>query len=99
MLTSKQRAYLRGLAQRIDPIFQIGKQGITPELVKAVDDALEARELIKISLLNNCDDDIRECCDTLCARTHSDPVQVIGHRFVIYRTAKEPVIELPKAKK
>ncbi len=99
MITTKQRAYLRGLGQKLDPIFQVGKAGVTPELIKAVDDALEARELIKLNLLGNCDEDIREVCDVICARTHSDPVQVIGHRFVIYRPAKEPVIELPKAKK
>ena len=99
MITTKQRAYLRSLGQKLDPIFQVGKSGVTPELIKAIDDALEARELIKLNLLGNCEEDIREVCEKICSRTHSDPVQVIGHRFVIYRAAQEPKIVLPAAKK
>ena len=81
---SKQRAYLKGLAMNITPIFQIGKSSLTPELTKAVDEALAARELIKISVLQNCLDDPRAIAEYLSERTHSDVVQVIGkkNRFV-----------------
>ena len=81
---SKQRAYLKGLAMNITPIFQIGKSSLTPELTKAVDEALAARELIKISVLQNCLDDPRAIAEYLSERTHSDVVQVIGKKIVLY---------------
>lgn len=97
MITSKQRAYLRSLANTIDPIFQVGKSGITPDLTQAISDALEKRELIKINVLNNCMISPREVCDILYERTHSEPVQVIGNKIVLYRKSKDkPSIELPK---
>ncbi len=99
-MTSKQRAYLRGLGSNIEPIIQIGKSGVTPEMTQAVDEALEARELVKIHILKNCDDDGRELADTLSGRTHSTVVQVIGRMIVLYRPAKEEKdrkIVLPKA--
>ena len=99
MITTKQRAFLRGMGANLDPIFQIGKMGVTPDLVKAISDALEARELIKITVLKNCeecDGDPRALCEIITSRTHSDPVQVIGHKMVIYRAAKKPIIELPR---
>ncbi|MDD5945083.1 MAG: ribosome assembly RNA-binding protein YhbY [Clostridia bacterium] len=99
MLTSKQRAFLRSMANGLDPIFHVGKAGVTPELVEAMDAALEARELIKANILDNCLIDTREAAQTVAERTHADVVQVIGNRFVIYRAAKKPVIELPRAKK
>ena len=99
MLTSKQRAFLRSMANNISPIFHVGKSGITPEFTESVDEALEARELIKINILDNCLLDTRETAQTIAGRTHSDVVQVIGNRFVLYRPAKKPVIELPKASK
>ena len=100
MLTSKQRAYLKGLANSLDTIFQVGKAGITPELTKSIDDALEARELIKANVLDNNMLGIRETAQTLAERTHSDVVQVIGNRFVLYRPSKKkPVIVLPETKK
>lgn len=99
MLTSKQRAFLRSMANGIEPIFHVGKAGVTPELTEAVDAALEARELVKANILDNCLTDIREAAQIIAERTHSDVVQVIGNRFVLYRPAKKPVIELPKAKK
>ncbi len=86
---SKQRAYLKGLAMNITPIFQIGKSSLTPELTKAVDEALAARELIKISVLQNCLDDPRAIAEYLSERTHSDVVQVIGKKIVLYREAKD----------
>ena len=99
MLTSKQRAFLRSMANGLEPIFHIGKAGVTPELTEAVDSALEAREILKMNILDNCLLDTRETAQTIAARTHSDVVQVIGNRFVLYRPAKKPIIELPKAKK
>lgn len=89
-MTSKQRAYLKGLAMTIDPIFQIGKSSLTPEITTAVAEALEARELIKINVLKNCMDDERQLAETLAERTHSQVVQVIGKKIVLYKPAKEP---------
>ena len=96
MLNSKQRAYLTGLASKLTPIFQIGKASLTPEIITAVDAALEKRELIKISVLKNCFDDPREIADTMAERTHAQVVQVIGKKIVLFRASKKkPVIELP----
>lgn len=88
-MTSKQRAYLKGLAMTMDPILQIGKSSLTPELTQSVDEALEARELIKIHVLKNCIDDAKELAQVLGERTHSQVVQVIGKMIVLYRPAKE----------
>lgn len=96
MITPKQRAYLRKLVHDLEPIFQVGKSGITPELVQAIDEALEARELIKVTVLKNCEEDVRSVCEKVTSRTHSDPVLVIGHKFSIYRAAAKPKLELPK---
>ncbi|NLI90443.1 MAG: ribosome assembly RNA-binding protein YhbY [Epulopiscium sp.] len=96
-LTSKQRAYLRSLAQTMDPIFQIGKSDVTPEITKAIDQALEARELIKISVLNNCMEEPEEVMKVLSARTQSLPIQIIGRKIILYRPSKDkPKIQLPK---
>ena len=85
-LTSKQRAQLRGLANRIDTILQIGKDGIGENLIKQADDALEARELIKGRVLdNNLDYDARLAAEALAKATRSEVVQVIGTKFVLYR--------------
>ena len=84
-LTSKQRAYLRGLANTLEPIVIIGKDGIGENLVKQANDALEARELIKCRVLENSMLTAREACDALCVLTRSEQVQVIGTRFVLYR--------------
>ena len=89
MMTSKQRAYLRGLASTMEPIFQIGKSSITPEITTAINESLEARELIKINVLKNCADDPRVLADILAERTHSEVVQVIGKKIVLYKEAKE----------
>lgn len=88
-MTSKQRSYLKGLAMTMEPIFQIGKSSLTPELTEAVGEALEARELIKISVLKNCMDDSNELANMLAERTHSQVVQVIGKKIVLYRQAKD----------
>ena len=95
-LTSKQRAYLGSLANTIDPIFQIGKSSLTPEIISAIDDAIEKRELIKVAVLKNCIDDPNSIAQIIGERTHSEVVQVIGKKMVFYRPAKKPKIELPK---
>jgi RNA-binding protein len=95
-ISSKQRAFLKSLAQTIDPIFQVGKNGITPELTEAILLALEARELIKISVLNNCDLDTKYISEVISERTHSVPVQVIGKKIIFYKASKKnPKIMLP----
>lgn len=95
-MNNKQRAYLSGLASKLTPIMQIGKSSLTPEIIRAADEALEARELIKISVLKNCFDDPRAIAEMMAERTHSEVVRVIGKKIVLYRAAKRPKIELPK---
>ncbi len=95
-LTSKQRSFLMKLAANESPLFQIGKSGLTPEVCQAVSEALEARELVKISLLKNCFDDLRDTAETIAGRTRSQVVTVIGRRIVLYRPSKtKQKIELP----
>lgn len=99
MLTSKQRAHLRSLANSIDTIIMVGKSGMSAELVKQADDALTARELIKGRALETAPLSPREAAEELAKETNSEVVQVIGTRFVLYRRhPKEPKIVLPKAK-
>lgn len=88
-MTSKQRAYLKTLAMKEDAIFRIGKSSLTPEITEAVNEALEARELIKISVLQNCMDDIRGIAEALAERTHSQVVQIIGKKIVLYKEGKD----------
>ncbi|MDD3338189.1 MAG: ribosome assembly RNA-binding protein YhbY [Lachnospiraceae bacterium] len=88
-MTSKQRAYLKGLAMTMDPILQLGKSSVTPENTKSVAEALEARELIKIHVLQNCADDPKVLAQMLAERTHSEVVQVIGKKIVLYKQGKE----------
>lgn len=88
-LTSKQRAYLGGKANTLDAIFQIGKASLTPELITALDEALEKRELIKISVLKNCADDPMELAQVTAERTHSQVVKVIGKKIILFRQAKK----------
>lgn len=96
-MTSKQRSYLKGLASTMDPIFQVGKGSVTPEITEAIGEALDARELIKISVLKNCMDDPREIADVIAERTHSEVVLVIGKKIVLYKPKKkDPKIILPK---
>ncbi|MEG1632480.1 MAG: YhbY family RNA-binding protein [Oscillospiraceae bacterium] len=99
-ITTKQRAYLRSLANREDTILQIGKDGITENTVKSLADALRARELVKGRVLESSMLSAREACDSLSESCKAEQVQVIGSRFVLYkRNEKEPKIELPKAVK
>lgn len=88
-MTTKQRAYLKSLAMTMDPILQIGKNSMTPELTRAVEEALDARELIKVSVLKNCMDDPRMLAEMLAERTHSAVVQVIGKKIVLYKEGKD----------
>ena len=88
-MNSRQRAYLKGLAMTMDPIIQIGKSSLTPEVIEAVREAIDKRELIKISVLKNCFDDPRELAQIVAERTHSEVVQVIGKKIVLYKQAKE----------
>ncbi|KAI4453829.1 glutamine-trna ligase [Holotrichia oblita] len=96
MLTSKQRAYLRSLGNNIESVVQIGKAGLTPDVTVSIDEALEKREIIKISVLNNCMMESKEIADIIHERTHSEIVQVIGKKIILYRKAKKnPKIEFP----
>lgn len=88
MLNSKQRAALRSMAAHIQPIMQIGKGGISENLVKTVSDALEARELIKLSVLENCDYTPRDMAEELAQATDADVVAVIGRKVVLYRESE-----------
>ncbi|MBS6195316.1 MAG: ribosome assembly RNA-binding protein YhbY [Clostridiales bacterium] len=96
-MTSKQRAYLKSLAMTMDPIMQIGKSSLTPEYTESVREALEARELIKISVLQNCMDDPHQMAQVLAERTGSQVVQVIGKKIVLYKEGKKEKkkIQLP----
>lgn len=100
MLTSKQRAYLRGIAAEYETIFQIGKGGVTEVMCKEIGEVLRKRELIKLKVLENSGWTAREAADAVAEQTGADVVQVIGSKFVLFkRNPKEPVIEnIPKAK-
>ena len=96
-MTSKQRAYLKSLANSIDPILHIGKGGISDALVKQADDALEARELIKLKCLENSEYSPKEAAEEIAGRIGADVVFSIGIKAVLYRKAKKnPKIELPR---
>ena len=88
-MTSKQRAYLKGLAMNIEPVFQIGKSGLTPEVTEAVSEAFNTRELIKLAVLKNCMEDPVQIADMLSGRTKSHVVQVIGKKIVLYKESKD----------
>lgn len=98
-ITSKQRAYLKSLANGIDPIFQVGKASLTPEFTASINDAFNTRELLKIAVLKNCADDPKELAQMIAERTHSNVVQVIGKKIILYKPdKKDPKIVLPVAK-
>ena len=100
VLTSKQRAYLRGLANGIDTILIVGKEGVTPGVTEQAAGALRARELVKGRVLESSLLSPREACDILAERCRAQPVQCIGSKFVLYkRNETEPKIELPRNKK
>ena len=96
-MTSKQRAYLMSLASKLNPVFQIGKSSLTPELTEAIRECFNNNELIKVAVLKNCMDDPRTIAEMVADRTHSQLVQVIGKKIVLYKPDKDkPKIELPK---
>ena len=88
-MTTKQRAYLKSLAMTMDPVFQIGKSALTPEVTEGVAEVLEARELVKINVLKNCMEHINTIAQTLAERTRSEVVQVIGRKIVLYKESKD----------
>lgn len=95
-MTSKQRAYLKSLASRLEPAFQVGKSSLTPEFTKAVAEHLAGNELLKVAVLKNCMDDPKEIAQMIAERTHSQVVHVIGKKFVLYKPDKDnPKIKLP----
>lgn len=96
-MTSKQRAYLMSLASNLNPVFQIGKSSLTPEVTAAVSECFNNNELIKVAVLKNCLDDPRAIAEAVAERTHSQVVQVIGRKIVLYKPDKnKPKIVLPK---
>ena len=99
MLTSKQRAYLRGIGHVQNAIFQIGKGGINENMINQLSDALEARELIKVTVLETAFMSARSACEELCEQLGAEPVQCIGNKLVIYRQSSDKdkrKIELPR---
>ena len=96
MINSRQRAYLRGLANTIPALYQIGKGGINENMIKLINDTLEVNELIKVHVLSN-SSDVRELCNELATATNAESVQVIGSKFVLYKESVEnKTIKLPK---
>ena len=99
MLTSKQRAKLRSIAQSYEPIFFIGKSGLSDEIINQLENAINARELIKLGVQENCEYSAREAADLIAPKLGADVVAVIGRKFVLWRRSKDPkkrVIELGK---
>ena len=95
-MTSKQRAYLKSLASSLDPIFQVGKSSLTPQVTEAIGEAFNTRELIKVAVLKNCLDDPREIAEMVAERTHSQVVQVLGKKIVVSTPDEDnPRIQLP----
>ena len=95
-MTTKERSYLKGLAMQLDPILSLGKSSLTPEFTEAVNEAITKRELIKINVLKNCTEDPNVLAATLAERTHSEVVQVIGRKIVLFRQNQEKSkIEFP----
>ncbi|AZV50847.1 RNA-binding protein [Bacillus halotolerans] len=96
MLTGKQKRFLRSKAHHLSPIFQVGKGGVNDNMIKQISEALEARELIKISVLQNCEDDKNDVAEALVKGSRAQLVQTIGNTIVLYKESKEnKQIELP----
>ena len=96
-MTSKQRAYLKSLANSLEPIFQVGKSSLTPEFTEAISEAFNTRELLKIAVLKNCIDDPKEIAAVVAERTHSQVVQVKKKKIILYKPDKKnPKIMLDK---
>lgn len=100
-MTTKERAFLKGLAMNLDPVLQIGKASLSDENLGAIEEVLEARELIKLNVLKNCMDDPKEIAVAIAENVDAEVVQVIGRKIVLFRQARHPEnrkIELPKSK-
>lgn len=96
MLTGKQKRYLRSLAHHLDPIFQVGKGGVNDHLITHINEAIEKRELLKVSILNNCMEDRHEVATALAEGAEAELVQVIGKTIVLYKESEDhKTIELP----
>ncbi len=95
ILNNKQKSHLKSMANKLRALFQVGKDGCTPNLIKTVDNALEAHELVKISCLKSCDADVREIAFDISSATNSNIVQIIGRTFILYRKSKDSKIILP----
>lgn len=96
MLTGKQKRFLRAKAHHLDPIFQVGKSGVNQNMIQQIEEALEARELIKVSILQNCEEDKEIIAEQLATGTGAEIVQIIGNTIVLYKESKEKKrIELP----
>jgi RNA-binding protein len=89
MLTGKQKRFLRSEAHHMNPIFQVGKGGVNENMIKQISDALEARELFKVSILQNCEEDKNTVAETLVEGTGAELVQIIGNTIVLYKESKE----------
>ncbi len=98
MLTNKEKKYLRGLANSLNATFQVGKEGISSNQIRGIDDYLEAHELMKISILKNCEIEPMEIALDLCSATKSELVQIIGRIIILYRPSKKKIINLKEAK-
>ena len=94
-MTSKERAYLKSLANKVPALYQVGKDGLGENMVKQIDDALTARELIKVHVLENSGFEIREAAAEMADATDSQVVQVIGNRFILYRRSEKNLCEMP----
>ena len=88
-MTTKERAYLKGLAANLEPVFQIGKAGLTPEVTEAVRETFNTRERVKLAVLKNCMEDPRQIAGFIADRTGSSVVQVIGRKIVLYKESKD----------
>ncbi len=98
-MTSKQRAYLKGLAMNLDPVLNVGKESLTDGMITAIQEVLEARELVKLGVLKNCMDDPGELAEMISEKTYAEVVQVIGKKIVLYKQARkreDRKIVLPK---
>ena len=96
MLTGKQKRYLRSLASTQSATFRVGKEGVSENMIIGIRQGLEANEIVKIKVLDNCTQDLNEIALDLSAGTKSEIVQIIGHTVILYRPSKEPKIKLPK---
>lgn len=100
MLTGKEKRYLRSLANPVEPVVQVGKGSITDSVLFSLNEALEARELVKVRVLKNCLDEVKDVAEEMVEQTNAELVQIIGHNIVLYRRhPKKPVIQLPKKAK